>query len=156
MNTWETGKGACGFFEPLEDRRMMSVSVPTSHLASQVASPAIVLPVSILGPSRVQGTYKGSGSFTAPDNSPRTVSMTLRISASSLTIKSDLLGTFSRPLSARQFTKIRRGAIHLTLSSNGNTLAVNATVSGDARTITGTFAYVGEGAANGPFTVTKR
>jgi hypothetical protein len=106
--------------ESLEDRRLFSGTVVTASLGA-IVSPAAVVKPAILGPSAVEGTYRG----TATDGS-HTLVLKLVVTSTRETLTITGAGTRALTLSASAFKKLRNGSF----SFDGKVGSVTAKLSG--------------------------
>ena len=91
------------FVEALERRQFLSASVASAVAPALVSSVAPQLVK--LGPSKVEGTYKGT--ITGADGATYETKLVLTATSARLTVEG--LGTYASSLSAKQFLKIREG-----------------------------------------------
>jgi hypothetical protein len=96
------------FVEMLEGRQLHSVSASSAilHASTPSLAPQIkAARVSILGPSAVEGTYKGaSDGFNGVMYE---IKLVLKSNSARLTFEG--LGTYAAPINAKQFKSIREG-----------------------------------------------
>ena len=139
------------FVEFLETRRFLSVS-PTVTLkpAAETIIPAVVTK---LGPSAVEGTYKGLVDDTT-NNATYEIKIVLSATEVKLTVEG--VGTYAASISSKEFLKIREETFDLDfkyVSGLKGTASFTGKVKDSGLKITGT--YTNSASRNGTFVLKK-
>ena len=137
--------------ETLEARQLFSVSVPT------LASPAVVSAISPavhlrLGPSAVEGTYKGD----TQGSTGAIYEIKVVISATSVKLTVEGLGTYAAKITSKQLLKIREGTFDIAfkyVSGTKGDATFTGTVKDSGLKITGD--YVNSAGKSGTFILKK-
>jgi hypothetical protein len=139
----------CVVIEALEGRRLLSAS-----LASAAALPEHVLPAvkaAILGPSAVEGNYKGD----AVANGSTVEEIKLKITSTSIELFIVGYGDGTVHISAATLKKLREGTFKLSLTVKQLSVSLSGTVTKAGERISGDFSVSGKATATGTFSLKK-
>jgi hypothetical protein len=135
--------------ESLEGRRLFSAAV-VSAASARVASPAEIVKPAILGPSAVEGTYKGTATGDGT-----VLGLKLVVTAKVATLTIEGYGSDAVALSASAFKKLRDGTFSYDGKIKGYTVKLSGKVTDSGLRISGTGSVTGSSTISGVFSLKK-
>ena len=138
--------------ELLEERRFLSATVAAPAIVSASTSPALVVKHSILAPSAVEGTYKG----TATDTDGAQLGFTLVITSTKATLTITGYGSGSATLSAASLKKLREGTFSYSGKVKSLTVKLSGKVTSAGKVISGSGTVSGKSTVKGTFLLKKK
>ena len=108
------------------------------------------LSTSVLGPSAVEGSYKGDAIYSGGE---KEIKLSVTASSESLTVVG--IGSKTLTLSSKAFKKLREGTFAWSGTIDGVTLKLTGSVIDKGLRIDGTFSATGKATGTGTFAVKK-
>ena len=135
--------------EALEGRRLLSASVASAGTVTEHLSPAVK--AALLGPSAVEGNYKGA----AVANGTTVEEIKVKITATSIELFIVGYGDGRVHISAATFKKLREGTFKVSVTVKQLHASLSGTVTKAGKRISGDFSVSGKATATGTFLLKK-